>query len=135
VHTFTALRRDFDRRNLKRVAVGICTVLNRFSFLTELQIALPAADIVFGPNRELRTTEMITDGTRDFSPPDTAWLRKPVALLVVIRRCHVPFPCSIVGESATALRVRFDPGCEMDLRKELILAVEEKPVFLDSRVN
>ena len=34
-------------------------------------------------------------------------------------------PCYIIGESVAAVRVRFKPGWEMDLRKELILAVEE----------
>jgi hypothetical protein len=78
---------------------------------------------------------MIADGTRDFSPAYTAWLRKPVVSLVVVRQCHIPGPCSIVGESAAALRVRFQPGWEMDLRKELILAVEEDGVVLEPRVN
>ncbi|HXN28992.1 MAG TPA: hypothetical protein VN902_17820 [Candidatus Acidoferrales bacterium] len=80
-------------------------------------------------------TDVIADGTRDFSSAYTAWLRKPVVLLVVVRQCHIPVPCSIVGESATALRVRFEPGWEMDLRKELILAVEEDPVTLEPRLN
>jgi hypothetical protein len=78
---------------------------------------------------------MISDRTDNFSPAYTAWLRKPVVLLVVVRQCHVPVPCSIVGESATALRVRFKPGWEMDLRKELILAVEEDAVMLEPHVN
>jgi hypothetical protein len=78
---------------------------------------------------------MIAGRTSDFSPAYTAWLRKPVVLLVVIRQCHVPVPCRIVAESATALRVRFKPGWEMDLRKELILAVEEDAVMLEPRVN
>jgi hypothetical protein len=78
---------------------------------------------------------MIAHRTSDFSPAYTAWLRKPVVLLVVIRQCHVPVPCRIVAESATALRVRFKPGWEMDLRKELILAVEEDAAMLEPRVN
>jgi hypothetical protein len=78
---------------------------------------------------------MITEGRGDFSPAYTAWLRKPVVLLGVIRQCQVPVPCRIVGGSATALRVRLTPGWEMDLRKELILAVEEDAVVLEPRVN
>jgi hypothetical protein len=78
---------------------------------------------------------MIADRNRDFSPAYTAWLRKPVVLLVVIRQLHVPIPCSILGESAASVRLRISPGLEMDLRKELILAVEEDAVILDSRVN
>jgi hypothetical protein len=44
-------------------------------------------------------------------------------------------PCSIVGESVADVRVRIQPGWEMDVRKELILAVEEDAVALDTRVN
>ena len=78
---------------------------------------------------------MITDGRKDFSPAYTAWLREPVVLLVVIRQYDVPVQCRIVDESATALRVRFTPGWEMDLRKELILAIEEDAAILEHRVN
>ena len=78
---------------------------------------------------------MITEGTKDFSPVYSAWFGKPVVLLVVIRQGHVPMPCSIVAESLTDVRVRIKPGWEMDLRKELILAVEEDAVALESRIN
>ena len=44
-------------------------------------------------------------------------------------------PCSIVGESATGVRVRIQPGWEMEVRKELILAVEEDAVAQDIRAN
>jgi len=113
----------------------MCIILNRSSFLSEIQVSVPSAEIVFGLSRELTMTEMTADGTRDFSPAYTAWLRKPVVLLVVIRQCHIPVPCSILGESAATLRVRFEPGWEMDLRKELILAVEEDAAALNPRVN
>jgi hypothetical protein len=46
-------------------------------------------------------------------------------MLVVIRQCHIPMPCQIVGESAADVRVRIQPGWEMNVGKELILAVEE----------
>ena len=78
---------------------------------------------------------MITEGTKDFSPAYSAWFGKPVVLLVVIRQCRVPMPCRIVGESVVDVRVRIKPGWEMDLRKDLILAVEEDAVALDSRIN
>jgi hypothetical protein len=78
---------------------------------------------------------MTPDGTQDFSPAYSAWFGKSVVLLVVIRQCHVPMRCSIVGESAADVRVRIKPGWEMDLRKELILAVEEEAVVTDSRAN
>jgi hypothetical protein len=113
----------------------ICAILNSFPYSAELQVALPSSEVVLGPSRELTMTEMIADGTTDFSPAYTAWLRKHVVLLVVIRQCHIPVPCSILGESAASLRVRFEPGWEMDLRKELILAVEEDAAAVDPRVN
>ena len=78
---------------------------------------------------------MITEGTKDFSPAYSAWFGKPVVLLVVIRQCRVPIPCRIVSESVADVRVRIKPGWEMDLRKDLILAVEEDAVALDSRIN
>ena len=67
---------------------------------------------------------MNTDGIRDFSPVYSAWFGTPV-LLFVIRECHVPIPCNIVGESIVAVRIRLQPGWEIDVPKEFILAVEE----------
>lgn len=78
---------------------------------------------------------MIADRTKDFSPVYSAWLGKPVVMLVVIRQCHVPMPCHIVGESAADVRVRLQPGWEMDIRKDLILAVEEVVIAPEARVN
>ena len=71
---------------------------------------------------------MMTEKTKDVSPIFSAWIGKSVVLLVVLRQCHVPLPCSIVGESVADVRVRITPGWEMDVRKELILAVEENAV-------
>jgi len=78
---------------------------------------------------------MIAGGTNDFSPAYSAWLGKPVVLLVVIRRCQVPMPCRIVAESVADVRVRIHPGWEMDIKKELILAVEEVVIAAADRVN
>ena len=78
---------------------------------------------------------MITEGRDHFSPAFSEWFGKPVVLLVVIRQCHVPMPCRIVGESAAEVRVRIRPGWEMDVRKELILAVEEDMFAMNARVN
>jgi len=78
---------------------------------------------------------MITERTKDFSPIYSAWFGKPVVLLVVIRQCRVPMPCSIVAESVTDVRVRLRPGWEMNVRKELILALEEEPVGQHTQVN
>ena len=68
---------------------------------------------------------MIAERTKDFSPLYSSWLGKPVVMLVVIRQCHVPMPCQIVRESAADVRVRIQPGWEMNVGKNLILAVEE----------
>ena len=78
---------------------------------------------------------MIIEGRDNFSPAYSTWFGKPVVLLVVIRQCHVPMPCRIVGESVANVRVRVQPGWEMDVRKELILAVEEDAVAAATRVN
>jgi hypothetical protein len=78
---------------------------------------------------------MIVPGIRDCSPTYFEWFGKPVVLLVAIRQCHVPMSCSIVGESVTDVRVRFQPGWEMEIRKELILAIEEDAVALNPLVN
>lgn len=68
---------------------------------------------------------MIAEGTKDFSPVYSSWFGKPVVVLVIIRQCHFPMPCHIVDESAADVRVLIHPGWEMDVRKDLILAVEE----------
>jgi hypothetical protein len=78
---------------------------------------------------------MIARGTKDFSPVYSSWFGKPVVMLVVIRQCHVPMPCRIVGESAADVRVRLQPGWEMDVRKDLILAVEEVVIATQDRVT
>jgi hypothetical protein len=78
---------------------------------------------------------MIAERRDEFSHAYSAWLGKPVVLLVVIRQCHVPMPCRIVGESHANVRVRLQPGWEMDVRKELILAVEEDRVVPPAPVN
>ena len=78
---------------------------------------------------------MITGGTKDFSPVYSAWLGKPVVLLVAIRHCHIPMPCRIVAESITDIRVLLSPGWELNVRKELILALEEDSLDRDTLVN
>jgi hypothetical protein len=78
---------------------------------------------------------MIIERAKDPSSVFSPWFGKSVVMLVVIRKCHVPMPCSIVGESAADVRVRIDPGWEMDIRKELILAVEEDAFAAVSKVN
>jgi hypothetical protein len=72
-----------------------------------------------------RSPDMITERTRDFGSVYSSWFGKPVVMLVVIRQCHIPMSCQIVGESTTDVRVRVQAGSEMNVGKELILAVEE----------
>ena len=60
-----------------------------------------------------------------FWPVYSVWFGKPVILLFVIRQCRIPIPCSIVGESFTSVRIQLHPEWEIDVPKELILAVEE----------
>ena len=62
--------------------------------------------------------------SQDFSPVYSSWFGKPVVLLVVIRQCYVPMACSIVAETFEDVRVRIRPGFELEIRKDLILAVE-----------
>ncbi len=78
---------------------------------------------------------MITDKTKDSGRVYSAWIGKAVVLLVIVRRCHVPMPCRIVGESLADVRVRIHHGWEMDVRKELILAVEEDAIATQLLVN
>ena len=78
---------------------------------------------------------MIVKKLKDVSPIYSGWFGKPVVLLVTIRQCHVPMPCSIIGESFADVRVRIEPGWEMDVRKDLILAVEEYAVTVNTPVN
>ncbi len=78
---------------------------------------------------------MITKRPKNYSPVYSTWFGKPVVMLVVIRQCHVPMPCHIIGETAADVRVRMQPGWEMDVRKNLILAVEEVVIAPKDRVN
>ena len=78
---------------------------------------------------------MIAERTKDFLPVYSDWFGKPVVLLVVIRQGHGPMPCRIVGESAADVRVRIQPGWELDVRKDLILAVEEVVTTKEAQVN
>jgi hypothetical protein len=74
---------------------------------------------------ELDPPPMVTDNCRVLS----------IVLLVAIHHQQVPMPCRIVSESATDLRVCLKPGWEVDFSKEMILAVEEEGLALDSHWN
>jgi hypothetical protein len=78
---------------------------------------------------------MIADGAKGYSVAYSGWFGKSVVLLIAIRQCKVPLPCSIVSESVSAVHIRIDTGLELDLRKELILAVEEYGVVSNGRIN
>jgi hypothetical protein len=67
---------------------------------------------------------MNIDGIWDCPPVYCAWFGKPV-LLFVVRKCRIPIPCNIIAESASSVRIRLQPGWEIDVPKELILSVEE----------
>jgi hypothetical protein len=77
----------------------------------------------------------ITERIRNQPSAYSVWFGKSVVLLVAVRQCRVPVPCCIIGESVAAVRVRINSGWEMDLRKELILAVEESVVAPDNWIN
>jgi hypothetical protein len=78
---------------------------------------------------------MSSERTRDLPSAYGNWLGKAVVLLVVLRQCQVPLPCSIIGESMSGVRVRIQPGWEMDVRKELILAIEEDGAAAANWIN
>lgn len=62
--------------------------------------------------------------TRYFWAVYSAWYGTPV-LLFIVRQCQIPIPCNIIAESAAAVRIRLQPGWDIDVPKELIIAVEE----------
>jgi hypothetical protein len=90
---------------------------------------------VFSQSLEVEElTNMNLESIRDFSPIYSAWFDIPV-LLFVLRQCHVPIPCSIVGESAAAVLIQLQPGWEIEVPKEFILAVEEATARLEACMN
>lgn len=110
----------------------ICSDLNRFSIAAALQVPVQQVESTLTDGR---LSDMIAEKTKDFSPVYSDWFGKPVVVLVDIRQCHVPMPCRIVAESAADVRIRIESGWEMDVRKDLILAVEEFVVAPEDRVN
>jgi hypothetical protein len=71
---------------------------------------------------------MSLEGSTKFSPRYSAWFGRQVILRVAIRKCQMPMACRIVRETAIDVRVRVEPGWEMDVQKNLILGVEEVSV-------
>jgi hypothetical protein len=74
---------------------------------------------------------MIRNKIKVVSSIYSAWFGKSVVLLIAFRQCHVPLPCSIISESVADVRIRIKLGREMDVRKDLILAVEEMILAVD----
>jgi hypothetical protein len=78
---------------------------------------------------------MIPEGIKNLSPAYSAWVDKHVILLIRVRQYFVPMPCSIIGETDADVRVSIQPGWELDIRKELILAVEEATAGREPYMN
>jgi hypothetical protein len=78
---------------------------------------------------------MIAKGTKNFLPAYSSWFDKPVVLLVKVRQYVVPLPCSIAGETDADVRVCIQPGWELEIRKELICAVEETTASRQTWMN
>jgi hypothetical protein len=79
--------------------------------------------------------KMRAEKAKDVPSVYSEWFGKSVLLLVAFRQCHLPLPCRIVGETAANVRIHVEPGWEIDVRKELILAVEERAACRDSLIN
>jgi hypothetical protein len=59
----------------------------------------------------------------------SAWLDKSVRLWVRIGELRTVLNCTWVGESEAAVRIRVGGLLDLDIYKEMILAVEEVEVF------
>jgi hypothetical protein len=86
-------------------------------------------------NSILMATTLIVDKTNNVLPIYSSLFGKSLVLPVVLRKCYVPLPCSIIDESMADVRIRIKPGWEVNVRKELILAVEEYVVARDNWIN
>ncbi len=52
------------------------------------------------------------------------WLGKPVLLQVGTKEVRVQLRGTMVGESSAAVRIRIAAGWEVDIYKEMVLAIE-----------
>jgi hypothetical protein len=77
---------------------------------------------------------MNTEDVRCLLPIYSAWFGIPV-LLFVVRQCRVPIPCHIIGESVAAVRIQLQPGWEIDVAIEFILAIEEATTSRETCMN
>ena len=69
--------------------------------------------------RDLRTEETKMPSVYE------AWLNQPVVLQVAAGELRVPLRGLIVGENDEAVRFRVGDGWDIDIFKNMILAVEE----------
>jgi hypothetical protein len=65
----------------------------------------------------------------------SAWFGESVVLVIVIGKCHVQLPCIIVGESVGEVCIYVEPGRKINVRKQLILAVEEEAEDPDGLIS
>jgi len=78
---------------------------------------------------------MSAEETRNCSPAYSDWFDKPVVLLVKVRQYFIPMHCRIIGETNADVRVCVQPGFELEIRKELICAVEETTAIREIWMN
>jgi hypothetical protein len=55
----------------------------------------------------------------------SSWLGKSVVLLVAAGHMQTVLPCTVIGESDAALRIRIAEIFEVDIYKDMILGVEQ----------
>jgi hypothetical protein len=53
------------------------------------------------------------------------WMGHPVVLKIEAGEMRVPLRGTLVGENSTTLRVRIGDGWDVDIYKNMVLAVEE----------
>jgi hypothetical protein len=64
-----------------------------------------------------------TTQTSAYSP----WFGRPVALRVAAGELQTMLHCTVIGESASAVRIRIADVWDLDIFKDMVLAVEALP--------
>jgi hypothetical protein len=88
----------------------MCSLVNRIERCSAIQRKPNHRSQFYYSEEAHPETKMIAKKLKDVSPVYSSRLGKQVVLLVTIRQCHVPMPCSIIGESLADVRVRVQPG-------------------------
>lgn len=65
------------------------------------------------------------DETVKPSIPFWVWQGRPVILRVATGDSHTLLQCTVIGESNEAVRIRLDGLWDVDIFKEMVLAVED----------